>query len=112
MQDEGELSVDAFRDDEQLVIRAPMAGVTIDDIELSIHGDLLTIRGERKLGTSIQEDDWFYRECYWGAFSRSIVLPVDVNTERAQATLKHGLLEIRFPIRGRASRITITPSDE
>ena len=95
---EGQLSVDVFRDGDTLVIRSTAAGADPDSLDVSFHGDLLTIRGVREVDDRVAEEDWFYRECYWGAFSRSIVLPYDVNPERADATIKNGVLEIRLPI--------------
>ncbi len=105
--DEGELSIDVFRTEHALIIRAPMAGVSLDDVELSLHADLLTIRGTRHQEEQINDDDWFARECYWGTFSRSIVLPLDVYQEQTQATLKQGLLEIRIPIKQQDFHIPI-----
>lgn len=95
---EGQLSVDVFRDGTMLVIRSTAAGADPDKLDISFHGDLLTIRGVREVEDHVAEEDWFYRECYWGAFSRSIVLPYDVAPERAEATIKNGILEIRLPI--------------
>jgi HSP20 family protein len=95
---EGQLSVDVFRDGNTLVIRSTAAGADPDKLDISFHGDLLTIRGVREVEDHVAEDDWFYRECYWGAFSRSIVLPYDVAPERAEASIKNGILEIRLPI--------------
>lgn len=104
---EGELHVDVFRDGEQLVIRSSAAGVKAEDITLSVDGDLLTIRGERKDQQEIGDEDWFHRECYWGAFSRSLVLPLDVDADHAIASMKDGILEIRLPIRHSAKTIQI-----
>jgi HSP20 family protein len=97
--DEGQLSVDIFRDGNYLVVRSTVAGVEPEDLDIAIHGDLLTVRGARAMREEVNEDDWFYRECYWGIFSRSLVLPFDVIPERAEAKLKNGILEIRLPIR-------------
>jgi len=105
--DEGQLSVDVFRQDGTLVIRAMIAGVLPEHVELNLHGDLLTIRGKRSDTTELHEDEWFYRECYWGSFSRSLILPVDVYPERAQASFQNGVLEIRIPIRESQSFIPI-----
>ncbi len=107
--DEGQLAVDVFRDQDALVIRAPLAGVLLEDIDLAIHGDLLTIRGKRESQTERNEDDWYYKECYWGAFSRSLVLPLDVYAEKAEASLKNGILEVRIPVRDTQYRIPIRP---
>lgn len=96
--DEGQLSVDVFRQHDALVIRSTVAGADPDNLDISFHGDLLTIRGKRESEHEVNEEDWFYRECYWGSFSRSVVLPYDVSPERAEASLKNGVLEIRIPI--------------
>ncbi len=96
--DEGQLSVDVFRQGEVLVIRSTVAGADPDNLDISFHGDLLTIRGKRESEHEIDEENWFYRECYWGTFSRSVVLPYDVSPEKAEASLKNGVLEIRIPI--------------
>lgn len=96
--EEGQLSVDVFRDGNDLIIRSTVAGTKPEDIDISVHGDLLTIRGKRDTDRTVKDDDWYYRECYWGAFSRSIVLPYDVRAEKAEASLKNGVLEVRIPI--------------
>jgi HSP20 family protein len=102
--EEGQLSVDVYRNGNDLVIRSTVAGASPEDLDISIHGDLLTVRGKREAGHDIKDEDWYYRECYWGAFSRSIVLPYEVNSERAEASLKNGVLEIRVPIRHASER--------
>lgn len=109
--EEGQLSVDVFLAGRELVIRSPLAGVKLEDIDIAIHDDLLTIRGKRETEQEHREDDWFYKECYWGSFSRSLVLPVDVHAEQAAASLQNGILEIRIPIRESAFRIPIRSSD-
>jgi HSP20 family protein len=96
--EEGQLSVDVFRDRNDLVIRSTVSGAKPEDIDIAVHGDLLTVRGKRELEHRVREEDWYYRECYWGAFSRSIVLPYEVIADRAEASLKNGILEIRIPI--------------
>ena len=105
--DEGQLSIDVFREADQLVIRSTLAGVKPEDLEIHVHGDLLTIRGRRESSQTVSEDRWFYRECYWGAFSRSIVLPYEVASDLAEASLKNGVLEIRIPIREHGKRLSI-----
>jgi len=96
--DEAQLSVDVFRDGGELVVRSLVAGVTPEDLDISVHGDLLTIRGKREHRRDVSAEDWYYRECYWGSFSRSVVLPNEVLSDNAKASLKNGLLEVRFPI--------------
>ena len=105
--DEGQLSVDIFRDRRMLVVRSPVAGVDPENLDIAIHDDLLTIRGSREMREEVNEDDWFYQECYWGEFGRSIILPADVYPERAEAVIKNGVLEIRLPIREGEHRVTV-----
>lgn len=96
---EGQLTIDVYREEGSLVIKSPVAGISADDLDIAIDGDLLTIRGTREHQNTINQDDWFTQECYWGAFSRSIVLPLDVRSDQADASIKNGVLEIRIPIR-------------
>lgn len=110
--EEGRLLVDIFRDNDHLIIRSPVAGLKPEQLEISLHEDLLTIRGTRSVREDISEDDWFYRECHWGVFSRSIILPTDVLPERAEASLHNGVLEIRIPIRHGERRITVRTIEE
>ncbi|MFH1078009.1 MAG: Hsp20/alpha crystallin family protein [Patescibacteria group bacterium] len=106
--DEAQLSVDVYRDKDDLVVKSPMAGVKPDDLDISMHGDLLTVRGTRKHSKEIPEDDWYYRENYWGSFSRSIVLPHEVSPDSATASLKNGVLEIRIPISKQGKKMKVT----
>ncbi len=107
--EEGRLAIDVFRAQDTLIIRTPVAGVDVQDLDIAVDGDLLTIRGERHTPSPIHEEDWFYRECYWGSFSRSVILPLDVIASDVQASLKQGILEIRLPIREQGRAITIRP---
>jgi len=94
---EGQLTVDVFQDDENIVIQSTIAGVSPEDLDVSITNDMVTIRGERRRQYQIDPDDYFYQECYWGTFSRSIVLPVEIDADRAEAKIKNGILTIRIP---------------
>jgi HSP20 family protein len=105
--EEGQLSVDVFRDKDALVVRSTVAGVRSEDLDISIHGDLLTIRGKRESTREVPDGQWFYRECYWGAFSRSIILPYEVASDLAEASMKNGVLEIRVPIREHGRRLSV-----
>lgn len=105
--EEGQLSIDVFRDDDALVIRSTVAGVKPEDLDVSIHGDLLTIRGKRESGKEVPGDQWFYRECYWGTFSRSVVLPFEVASDHATASLKNGVLEVRVPVREQGKKLQV-----
>lgn len=92
---EGQLAVDVSQTDDELIVVAAMAGTPPENIELHLHNDLLTIRGERS--SPVESTEHFYQECYWGKFSRSIILPLDVKTEMVQAQYKNGILTIRLP---------------
>lgn len=94
---EGQLSIDAFQDDHNIYIIAPIAGVSSSDIDISITDEVVTIRGERKPGHDVSTERHFTQECYWGPFSRSYILPIAINSENAKATLKDGLLKIEIP---------------
>lgn len=106
-ENEGQLSVDVFREGNTLVIRSTVAGAKPEDVDIAVNGDLLTIRGSREDKREINEDDWFHQECHWGAFSRSLILPVDVIADQADATLRDGILEVRIPIRGSERHIPV-----
>lgn len=93
---EGQLAVDVAQTPDELIVMAAMAGTLPESIELHLHNDLLTIRGERKSPID-PSSEHFYQECYWGKFSRSIVLPVDVKAEMIQATYSNGVLIVRLP---------------
>jgi HSP20 family molecular chaperone IbpA len=94
---EGQLTVDVFQDDTNIVIQSTIAGVAPDNLDVSITNDMVTIRGERKQAYAADQEDYFYQECYWGTFSRSIILPVEIDADRAEAKIKNGILTIRIP---------------
>lgn len=94
---EGQLTVDVFQDDESIIIQSTVAGVSPDDLDVSITNDMVAIRGERRAQHDVDQEDYFYQECYWGTFSRSIILPVEIDADRAEAKIKNGILTIRIP---------------
>ncbi|MBU4332169.1 Hsp20/alpha crystallin family protein [Patescibacteria group bacterium] len=94
---EGQLSVDVYQTANNIVIKSTIAGVKPEDIDISIQNDMITIRGQRQKEEKIKEDNYFYQECYWGGFSRSIILPVEVRTDKIDAALKDGVLTIIIP---------------
>jgi HSP20 family protein len=95
--EEGELSVDVYQTTNEIIIEAMVAGVKPEDLHLSITRDMVTIKGRRDGNTSVNHDDYFYKELYWGTFTRTILLPHEVEIEEAEAVEKHGLLIIRLP---------------
>jgi HSP20 family protein len=96
-EDIGQLSVDVYESPSELIIIAPIAGVKLSDINLSVTEDVLTISGKRQLEFKIAEDDYLIQECFWGEFSRSIVLPDNVDQSRILASFKDGILKITIP---------------
>jgi len=94
---DGQLTIDVYQTDEDVVIKSTIAGVNPEDLDVSINNDMITIRGERKFEEEVSEENFYYQECYWGSFSRSVVLPVDVIAEKIEASLKNGILTIRLP---------------
>ena len=95
--EEGQLSVDVFQTKDAIVIKSTIAGVKPEDIDISINNDMVTIRGKREIDETISEDDYFYQECYWGGFSRSIILPVEIMPDKVDASLKNGVLTVTLP---------------
>jgi HSP20 family protein len=94
---EGELSVDVYQTPTHIVIKAMIAGVRPEDLDVSITRDMVTIRGKREQHTEGVTGEFYFQELYWGSFSRTIVLPQEVEIEEAEAIEKHGLLVIRLP---------------
>jgi HSP20 family protein len=94
---DGQLTIDVYQTETDIVIKSTIAGVKPEDVDVSISNDMITIRGERKQEEHVSEDSYYYRECYWGPFSRSIVLPMDVVAEKIDASLKNGILTIKLP---------------
>lgn len=94
---EGELPVDMFQTDDAIVIRALVAGVSPNDLEISITRDMVTMRGMREEFQEAHDDNYYHRELFWGGFSRTLLLPEEVAIDEAEAQEKHGLLEIRLP---------------
>jgi len=109
---EAQLSCDVWEDDDNIIIKSTLAGVKPEDLEISISNDLLTIRGTRHNEEEVKSESYFSRECYWGSFSRSIVLPREVYQKKIDATLKNGVLTIKLPKKYRTSAIKVRPLDE
>lgn len=94
---EGELAVDIYQTGDAIVVKALIAGVNPNNIDVSLTRDMITIRGNREEHKEAEGDNYFYRELYWGAFSRTILLPEEVDVDMAEATTNHGILIIRLP---------------
>jgi len=101
---EGELAVDVYETPEELIVKAPIAGVAPHQLDIQINEHQLTIRGEREDMHQLDADNVFFQECYWGTFSRVIPIPIAVRPREAKASIKHGLLTIRLPKEESAKR--------
>ena len=108
---EGQLSCDVYQDKENIIIKTTIAGVEAKNLDIAVKNDLLTIRGFRQMDEEIAEENFYTRECYWGTFSRSIVLPQEVNQTKSKATLKNGVLTIILPKKYKTTSISIRRFD-
>lgn len=96
-EEEGQLAVDMYQAPNEIIVHAVVAGVRPDEVDVSITQDMVTIRGKRQKQREITGDDYYYQELYWGGFSRSIMMPQEIDVEAAEATQKNGLLTIKLP---------------
>lgn len=94
---EGELAVDVYETADAIVVKALVAGVHPNSIDISLTRDMVTIRGSREDEKEIEAGDYFYKELFWGSFSRTILLPEEVEVDEADATSNFGILVIRLP---------------
>lgn len=104
--DEGQLAVDVCETDDEIVLRSAIAGVNREDLDVFLHNDMLTVRGVR----NAQDEPggrYLVRECHWGQFSRSVILPADINPEGISALLKDGVLTVRMPKVERSKKISV-----
>lgn len=106
---EGELPIDMYQTRDTIVIRALVAGVNPEDLNISITRDMVTLKGQREEIQEVPDEDYFHRELFWGSFSRSIVLPEEIIIDEAEAREKHGFLEIILPKldKGRSAKLSV-----
>ena len=95
--EEGQLTVDVYKTKDFIVIKSIIGGVRPEDLDVSITSDMVTIKGKRNNPDNVVSDEYYYQECFWGNFSRSIILPNDIKTDGVEATIKNGILTIRLP---------------
>ena len=94
---QGQLVVDVYEKGDELVIESAIAGVSVSDVDITVEPDLIVIRGERKKKETSTPRRYYYQECFWGKFSRTLVLPHPVKPEKVKANLKNGILIIILP---------------
>lgn len=94
---EGELVCDVFENDKEFVVLAAIAGVAIKDLDISVEKDMMVIKGSRENPHNHGENKFLYQECWWGPFSKKVVLPENIDTKAADATMDKGILTVRIP---------------
>jgi len=97
IESEGQLTIDVYQTPTEIVIESAIAGVRPEDLDIDVTTDSITIRGERERNQEVSDEDYFYRECYWGRFSRSVILPEEIDPESATVSFKNGILNVRLP---------------
>jgi HSP20 family protein len=110
---EGQLTIDVYQTDDEIVIESTVAGVEPDNIDIDISSESVTIRGERQKSEEISDENYLYQECYWGKFSRSIILPQEVDPDKAKADFKNGILRVRLPkiSKGKTRKLKVKSSE-
>jgi len=108
-EEEGQLTIDVYQTENDLIIQTAVAGVKPEDLDVSIERDIVTIRGGREKQYQ-EKGDYFIQECFWGAFSRQIILPAEVDPGQAKASFKEGVLTIRMPKTQREKKMKINIS--
>jgi len=94
----GQIAVDIYEQDDYYIIRAPIAGVRLSDLDIEVDDTVITIRGTRRLSDAIPENQYYLQECFWGDFKRSVTMPCSVDPKKVKATFsKDGILKILIP---------------
>jgi len=109
---EGQLAIDVYQTPDEIIVESTIAGVKGDNIDVDVTSERVTIRGERSREETIQQSDYYYQECFWGKFSRSIILPQEIDPDRATSALRNGVLTIHLPKlhRDRARKVKVKES--
>jgi len=105
---EGTLAIDMYRTKDAIIVKSTIAAVSDEDLNIDITNDLLTIRGQRQRNEVVAQENYYYQECYWGGFSRTMVLPMEVISDGVEATLHNGLLTVRLPLAQKSRSIKVT----
>ena len=101
-------AIDMYQTDNDVVVKAALPGFNVDDVQINVTGDVLTIRGEMKHEEEQKEKAWHLREHRWGSFERSVSLPTEVVADKAQADFANGILTITLPKAEEVKPKTIT----
>jgi HSP20 family protein len=104
----GRVAVDIFEQDDYTIIKAPIAGVRLADLDIEVNENTITIRGHRRLAENISDDQYYLRECFWGEFERKVTLPFPVDPRKVKATFSRDcILKILIPKEERVKIVRI-----
>jgi HSP20 family protein len=90
-------SLDVYEEKDDMVVKADLPGLNKDEIEVTVTGNVVTIKGEKKKEEEVKEKDYYRRERSYGSFVRSVELPCEVKSDQIKANFKDGVLEVRMP---------------
>ncbi len=107
LEPEGQLAVDVYETEDGLVIQSTIAGVKSEDLNISIENDVVTIKGTRTRPDESDEKKYFYQECYWGSFSRQIILPEEMDGSKSKASMKDGVFTLKIPKTQRRRKVKV-----
>jgi len=93
-----EPQIDMYKTDKDVVVKAALPGVKPEEVDITIDGDTLTIKGEHKQEEEIKKENYFYKEHRYGTFNRSVILPAGLNTDKAKASFSNGILALTIPM--------------
>lgn len=112
--EDAQLTIDVWQTADEIVVQAIVGGVKPDDLDVQVTHDMVTIHGKREHNKEILNNDYFYQELYWGSFSRSILLPQEVDADEAEATIKNGLVTVHLPKldKGKVSKLKVKNETE
>ena len=105
-----ELALDVYQTDSDVVIKATLPGVKPEEVDISITGDTLTIKGEHEEEQEVKEENYLHRERRYGAFNRSILVPVQVKADKAEAVFENGVLTLTLPKAEEVKQIKVKAS--
>ncbi len=94
---EGQLAIDVYQTAEEIIIKSIVGGVKSEELDISINNDMVVIKGVRRNPDKVASEDYYYQECFWGNFSRSVILPTEVDAENIKAAVKNGILTVKLP---------------
>ncbi len=109
-EEEGQLAIDVYENDKQIIVVSTIAGAKPENIKISLHNDLLIIKGRRENKAKDKDIDYLFQECYWGPFSRSIILPAQVDAKKVEAEIENGVLTITL-LKEKTEKIKVVLKD-